>query len=166
MAALRRRTRLPDEIRTELALPRDEPVLAAAPCRGGWAVATRARLVVTGGGFEHPWHEVDGAKLDPETRTLTITWVDGSPTAEVVLEEDGSRRFVRVLHERVQASVVHREQVPLPRGATVRVALRRGADGTLLTQVIGDGRVDLSDPATVAAVDAAEARVREAAGLG
>ncbi|MBO1750672.1 hypothetical protein J4G33_02525 [Actinotalea sp. BY-33] len=165
MAALRRRTRLPAEIRSEIGLPRDEPVLAAAPCSGGWAVATRSRLVVSGGVLEHPWHEVDGARLDPETRTLTITWVDGSPKAEVVLEEEGAQRFVRVLHERVQASVVHREQVSLPRGATVRVALRRGADGGLLTQVIGDGRVDLSDPATAAAVDAAEARVREAAGL-
>ena len=52
-----------------------------------------------------------------------------------------------------------------PQRRPVLVETRRADDGALLTQVIGAGDVDLDDPATAAVVDAAEARVREAAGL-
>ena len=57
------------------------------------------------------------------------------------------------------------ETVTAPGAGPIRVVLRRGADGDLFTQSIGTGRVDLTDPAVVALLDEAEARVRAAAGL-
>ncbi|MBA8809337.1 hypothetical protein [Promicromonospora sukumoe] len=50
-------------------------------------------------------------------------------------------------------------------GRSARVAVRRRADGELFSQVIGGRGVDLSDPEAARALDAAEARVRSAAGL-
>ena len=60
---------------------------------------------------------------------------------------------------------MHSETVTLGDGQRVRVALRRTEDSALVTQVIGDGRIDLADPAVADVIDAAESRVREAAGL-
>lgn len=162
-----RRTRLPDDARTELGLGTRTRVLAVAQLTDGWAAATAEQLLVLRDGavVTRPWHLVDGARLDAQTATLTVTWVDGHRTTDLPLADDRDVRLARVLHGQVQASVVHRENVALPGGRTVRVALRRTPAGELLTQVIGTGDVDLTDPATAAAVDAAEARVREAAGL-
>ncbi|EYR64895.1 hypothetical protein N866_02670 [Actinotalea ferrariae CF5-4] len=163
----RRRPTLPDAVRARLGLTGPDAPLAAGPTTtGGWIVATRSGLVVDGTEvLRRAWTDVDGARLDPESGALTVTWVDGTPATVVPLVEDAARAVARAVHDRVQSSVVHGEKVELDRGRTVRVVLRRTVDGTLVTQVIGAGDVDLTDPATAAAVDAAEARVREAAGL-
>lgn len=166
MALLRRAPRLPDDVRRALELRRGEKVLATAPLTDGWALATNQHLHLVGGErLRRPWSDVDGARLDPDTADLTVTWVDGSTPSVLHLDAENARALTRTVHERVQSSVVHTARVTVPGGAVVRVALRRDADGGLLTQVLGDGRVDLSDPRTAAAVDEAEAKVREAAGL-
>ena len=59
---------------------------------------------------------------------------------------------------------MHAVATTLPDGRRIRVALRRGEDGELFTQVLGEGSVDLSDPAVAAAVDTAEDEVRDAVG--
>ena len=169
MALLHRRTRLPDEVRTSVALPRGDRVIAQASLEDGWALASVQALHVVrperGQVLSRPWSDVDGASLHAETSELTVRWVDGSPPEILALSDDRAADLPRAIHERVQSSVVHRESVALPGGVTVRVVLRRGPDGALLTQVLGPGGVDLSDPETASLVDAAEARVREAAGL-
>ena len=53
---------------------------------------------------------------------------------------------------------MHAVATTLPDGQRIRVALRRGEDGELFTQVLGEGSVDLSDPAVAAAVDAPRTR--------
>jgi hypothetical protein len=114
--------------------------------------------------LRHPWADVDRATLDAESSTLVVHWVSGT-SRPLALTGPGARPFSQVLRERVQSSVVHSEKVPVRGGGTVRVALRRDEDGELMSQVIGDGTVDLRDPAVAALVDAAERRVRGAAGL-
>jgi bifunctional DNA-binding transcriptional regulator/antitoxin component of YhaV-PrlF toxin-antitoxin module len=164
----RRRPALPDDVRTRLGLAKGDAVLAVGRTTGdGWVVATRGELLVLEADdlLHRAWTDVDGARLDPSSNELTVTWVDGTPTTTLPLAPEAARDLARAVHDRVQSSVVHGEKVELGRGRTVRVVLRRTADGTLITQVIGAGDVDLTDPATAAAVDAAEARVREAAGL-
>ncbi|MDO8108073.1 hypothetical protein Q6348_12795 [Isoptericola sp. b441] len=154
---------VPDEVRTALDL--DEPALTFAPFEGGWAVATRSglHLLRDGTALHRRWTDVDGASLDGDSGELEIRWVDGTPPARFVV--DAGSRLPRVVHDRVQNSVVLAETVSVPGDRKLRVALRRSADGALFSQVIGNGRVDLSDPAVAQVVDAAEARVREAAGL-
>lgn len=160
-----RRPRLPQDVRAALDLDHHDGVLAVAQLSDGWAVATREGLVAQLGTavLRHPWTDVDGARLDPEASELHVTWVDGSAPTVLPLADDAAA-FPRTVHDRVQSSVVHHEAVRVG-GESVRVVLRRASDGTLFTQVIGSGRIDLGDPAVASQVDAAEARVREAAGL-
>ncbi len=167
MPLFRRRPSLPADVRARLDLRGDDRVVAAAELTDGWAVASRLALHVVHADAElrrRPWSDVDRARLDPETSTLSVVWVEGG-TDRLHLVDTGRQPFPGVLRERVQSSVVHSETVTLPDCRRVRVALRRTEDAGLITQVIGDGRIDLADPAVADVIDAAEARVREAAGL-
>lgn len=164
----RRRPALPDDVRIRLAITDGDPPLAVGrTTTDGWVVATRSGLATIDGQtvLRRAWTNVDGARLDPTSDELTVTWVDGTAATTLPLRPEAARDLARAVHDRVQSSVVHGEKVELGRGRTVRVVLRRADDGALLTQVIGAADVDLTDPATAAVVDAAEARVREAAGL-
>jgi hypothetical protein len=166
MPLFTRRTALPPDVRSSLNLRPGDSVIAAAEITDGWAVASRLALYVAlpHGVQRRPWADVDRANLDPETDTITVGWVDGV-RQDLHLLDNRHPTFARALRERVQSSVVHAETVRLGGGAQVRVALRRDEDGGLFSQVIGEGRVNLADPAVAAVVDAAEARVRGAAGL-
>jgi hypothetical protein len=167
MLLFNHRTVLPPDVRARLDLARGDRVLAAAEITGGWAIASRRALRATGVDgqiLRRPWADVDRASLDPATDTITVVWIDGE-SLDLHLLDNRRPAFSRVLHERVQSSVVHRETVRIPGGAQVQVALRRDENGELFSQLIGRGRVDLTDPTVAALVDAAEARVRGAAGL-
>lgn len=164
-----RRRSLPTAVLTRLDVPVGDRVLAAAELRDGrWAAVTRRALYVAGpeGPVDRlPWAAVDRAVLEPTSATLTVMRVTGEKDDLVLADAHRSRAFAQAFRERVQSSVVHSETVTLPGGTQVRVALRRDEDGELLSQVIGDGTVDLTDPTVAALVDAAEERVRAAAGL-
>lgn len=166
-----RRPSLPDDVRAAIGLARGERVLAAGRLTEGWAVATTHGLAVVPAGpgevdaVRRPWTDVSTGRLDPDAETLTVEWVDGAAPTVLHLADARSLRFPAALRQCVDSSVVHSERVTLADRTVVRVALRREGDGRLFTQVMGPGTVDLADPATAAAVDEAEARVREAAGL-
>ncbi len=168
MPLLRRRPALPDAVRNVLELAPGERVLAFAPLADGWAVATSHRLLVLpaeGEPSRRSWVDVNGGRLDADAAVLTVTWVDGGPATELHLADDRSMEFPRVFRQCVDSSLVHSEQVSLSGGRSARVALRRDPAGGFLTQVLGDATVDVADPAVAAALDAAEIRVRDAAGL-
>src|SRR5690606_14451844 len=164
--ALLRRKRLPDDVRARLAAG-DRVLAFAQTTDQRWVVATPAHLVLLedgGGTRRRGWTDVDRARLERASEVLVVTWVDGSAPTDLPLSSDATR-LATVVRERIQASVVHTEHVALPVGGRAKVVLRRAADGALFSQVIGPGRLDLDDPAVAAVVDAAEARVRSAAGL-
>ncbi|UZN01752.1 hypothetical protein [Cellulomonas sp. S1-8] len=168
MALFSRRRRLPDPLRRVLDL-RADAILATTPLDDGrWVVASRRALHLVGddGAARTPWADVDRGSLDAQTRTLTVHWVNGARTALVLADDDDAWDLTQTFRERVQQSVVHVENVVVPGvRAPLRVALRRDEDGALFTQVIGEGPVDLTDPATARRVADAEARVRAEAGL-
>ena len=164
------RHRPPAAVLGNLDLPHGDHVLAGVRLAGGgWAVASTGGLHLAHddgtSSAVTPWSDVDRGSLDPATRTLTVWWVTGARRGLVLPDDADGQAFARVFRDRVQQSVVHAVTVPLPGGGTARVALRRGPDGTLFTQAIGDGSADLSDPDVAAALARAEAQVREAAGL-
>ena len=99
------------------------------------------------------------------TATLTVTWVDASPPLVLRLADPRRTTLAQTLRERVQSSVVLSETVTFAAGLTARVAVRRGLDGSLFSQVVTEPGVDLRDPEVAARVDAAEDRVRSASGL-
>lgn len=173
-------------IRRAVRSHRTDSVLAQAPLVAStgeaWAFATRAELLLisapeaaSGQGeaeargapsvvVHREWSDVDRATYDTESNVIRVHWVDGHEPTPLTLEGRHSV-LPQVLRERVQWSVVLAEPVKLPGGRSARVAVRRRADGELFSQVIGGGDVDLADPGTAGAIDAAEARVRSAAGL-
>ena len=169
MALFSRRRRLPDAVRARLDLhPGDAVLVATELTDERWVVASRLALHVLDPGepaVRHPWSDVDHGALDPTTRTLSVRWVCGRTTRFAFIDSPGSSAFAQTFRERVQQSVVHAVAATLPDGQRIRVALRRGEDGELFTQVLGEASVDLSDPAVAAVVDAAEDEVRDAAGL-
>ncbi|MEK8228620.1 hypothetical protein NKG05_25340 [Oerskovia sp. M15] len=91
----------------------------------------------------------------------------GSTARPLVLRLADVRRtsLAQTVRERVQSSVVLAEVVPLGEGRSAKVAVRRDTDGSLFSQVVADSDVDLDDPRTRAAIDAAEDRVRSMSGL-
>ncbi|WP_136519688.1 hypothetical protein [Cellulomonas telluris] len=171
MALFSRRRRLPDPVRRRLDLTSGDAVLAAAPLEGDrWAVVSRRALHLVDPDDDAPvartpWSAVDRGTLDAEARALTVHWISGAATTLTLADDAAGRDLAQTFRERVQQSVVHVEHVALPGGGHVRVALRRDEAGELFTQTIGDGRVDLSDPAAARAVADAEARVRSEVGL-
>jgi hypothetical protein len=166
-----RRHSLPDDARRALDVPRGERLLAAAALAdGSWAVATTSELVVVHESparvsTRRPWCDVDRAAFDPERSTLTVEWVDAEPNLRLALTDPERTPFPQVLRERVQWSVVIAEVVSLPGGREAKVAVRRTTDGELFSQAIAGPGVDLHDPELGPVVDAAEDRVRAAAGL-
>jgi hypothetical protein len=166
-----RRHSLPDDARRALDVPRGERLLAAAALAdGSWAVATTSEIVVVQENpgrviTRRPWCDVDRAAFDPERSTLTVEWVDAEPNLRLALTDPERTPFPQVLRERVQWSVVIAEVVSLPGGREAKVAVRRTTAGELFSQAIAGPGVDLDDPELAPVVDAAEDRVRAAAGL-
>lgn len=162
-----RRPSLPDDVRRHL--DRRDRVLAVAPLRSdaGWAVATEAELLVVHGdkAQRRPWCDVDTASFDPRHGVVTVVWVDDAPDLAVRVAEPSKTRLPQVVRERVEWSVVLGEEVPLPEGRSARVAVRRELSGPLFSQVVAGPGVDLDNPEVARLVDAAEQRVRSAAGL-
>ncbi|MCL1871881.1 MAG: hypothetical protein FWF90_15910 [Promicromonosporaceae bacterium] len=164
-----RRPPLPDDVRARLGLAPGEHPLAAGELRsGGWAVATRAELLVPapdGAAVRRPWSDVDRASFDPTHGVVTVTWVDATPPAKLRPVDPQKSRLPQVVRERVEWSVVLAEEVALPGGRTARVAVRRTVGGPLFSQALAGPGVDLDDPEVARLVDAAEDRVRAAAGV-
>lgn len=167
MPLFSRRRTLPDDVLRSLDLAPGDKLLASAAVAGDrWLAATRRALHVVADGevTRHPWTDVDRASFTPDPAAITVHWVTGS-VEELPLTPPLPVAFAQAFRERVQSSVVHVETVTVPGAGPVRVVLRSGERGELFTQVIGSGRVDLTDPAVSALIDDAEARVRAAAGL-
>ncbi len=154
------------------ALGKGERLLAAAQLvAGGWALATGSRLVLVDdesveGVAVDPidWTDVATAGLQGESGVLSAVLVDGSERTLLLGRGQGTR-FARVVRERVQHSVLLSRTVELSGRRTVRVAARRGADGSPFIQVVPARGVDLRGPDVAAAVAEAEAAVRDQVGL-
>jgi len=151
------------------ALSDRERLLASARVGAGpqWVLATTFGLVEAGpdgpAGWRRPWHAVDAASWSREASTLTVTWVDQSRPVQWALADQ--RLFLQVVRERVQASVVVVEQVPLAGRRVVRAAIRQDLTtrGLLEQVVLGPGGP--LDAAGQAAVASAFVRLREEVGM-
>jgi hypothetical protein len=162
-----RRPPLPADAAQALEIGSGERVLTwSVLTDGGVAAATIEGLRVRPEGADlvvAPWTDIDHAVWDAESAVLSIWWVGSPDITPLALEEDSF--LPEVVHERVRASVVLTRDVPLPGGRALWIALRKGSDGTLTTQVAPPLGVRLDDPQIAAVVARAEAALREEAGL-
>ena len=166
MGLFRRAPQLPPEYRARLVLTDDAVLASVELADHRWAVATRRALHVADDAQVRrwAWSQVDQGRLDPQEHTLTVHMVDGGDVILPLVDATSSRPFAMTFRERVQSSVVCSCDVTVPAGV-VYVTVRRDEHGALFSQVVGPGTIDLADPHVAALVHAAEARVREAAGV-
>lgn len=172
----RRADDLPDDVVAALREADGGKVLAAAPDADAraWLVASTYHLALVDPGrnrgellvWSRPWHEVDAGSWSREAGMLTVTWADRSRPAQWRLG-DGLRErvFLQTLRERVQASVVLGEDLPLSGRRTGRAVIRQDLrTGALVEQVVlGRG---VREDAEVAAVTARTlAWLREQVGM-
>jgi len=166
MSWFTRKDPLPADVRRSLGLASGDPVISQALLDdGSWVVATRHHLALSGTGEirRRPWCDVDRGRWDPETSTVEVDWVDGSPTTPLHVADPRRTTFVRVFRERVQWSVVLSETVRLPDGAA-RVAVRRAPEGDLFVQVVTDPGTDPASATAAPLIRAAVSRLSSASG--
>lgn len=172
MRFLGREPKAPADLVTALDLPRGEKVLAFAVddnTGNTLAACTTELAVVEPDGqvaSRRPWSDVDSGQWDPDTWTLSITWVDRGRGSQYTFREVETR-IPEVFHERVQASVVLATSLPTTgAGQSGRVVIRKDLrTGELFEQVVLGRRTSLSDPAVAQAVARAGANLRDQVGL-
>ncbi len=150
-----------------LAAVEGQRLLAAGDAGSAWLLATPARFVaVRPDGevlWDRPWHEVDQAVWGRQASELTVIFVDGG--RPVVLPLGFEERFLQVLRERVQASVVTADDLPLPGARRARAVIRKDlASGELVEQVVLGRGTRPSQQIDVLAVEVFD-RLREEVGL-
>lgn len=168
---LRRPNPLPDNVREQVAVIRGEQVLSAAKDDNSqaWVVATTYRFVVCNGErilAEHEWYDVDAGQWEPDSWTLTVTWVDGGRAGQYTFREQDTR-VPETFHERVQASVVLAAPLDLPGPRrSGRVVIRKDLrDGRLIEQTVLGRLTPADDPAVRARIDQLIAQLRDQVGL-
>lgn len=150
---------------------RGEKVLADATDdnTGATVLATSYRIVAVRDGavtLDRAWSQVDSGHFDPDTWTLTLTWVDRARPVQFTFRGQASS-LPEVVHERVQASVVLAESLGLtgPR-RNGRVVIRkdlRTRDLSVQT-VLGRG-TPADDPEVRAAIARVTAQLKDRVGL-
>lgn len=112
-----------------------------------WAlVTTQAFAIVTQQNevlLNRPWHEVATGDWDDERHILSIGWVDGSKPTRIKTYDEAPITFPRIFKERVDASVVYSETLPVS-GGVLRGALRRTPKGELISQISSDEQLPQS----------------------
>lgn len=167
----RRGPRLPDDIRDSLKLSGSERVLTFArdDNSGAQVVATSYRFVVLTAEevvLDRNWYDVDAGQWNPDTWTLTVTWIDGGRAGQYTFREQDTR-LPETFHERVQASVVLAAPLDLPGPhRSVRVVIRKDLrGGRLIEQTVLGRQTPVDDPAVVARIDQLIAQLRDQVGL-
>lgn len=116
-----------------------------------------------------PWHEVDAGSWEPQTATISVTWVNGGRAAQWSLV-GGGVEFSEAFYERVAASVLLDAPLDIPDGdgerRVGRVALRRhAATGDIVQQIVWARGAPRTDPALQEYADQVLAALSEQVGL-
>ncbi|MFC3995546.1 hypothetical protein ACFOVU_06450 [Nocardiopsis sediminis] len=158
-----RRTALPREVRDRLRLERGERVLAHAESTEGTLVATTRALHLPDG-HPVPWEHIDRARWTDTGLRFTEEGV-----GQRVFTIDHPGTLAEAVYERVTASIVVAQHVPLPdepSGRGIRLAARRAPGGTEITwQVHIDDGIDPDDPRLPDHTARALAAMREQMGV-
>src|SRR5690625_85644 len=106
-----------------------------------WALLTATSFAIVEPGGEEKderhWHEFATGEWEGDRHIRTVTWVDGSRPTRLKTVDESPITFPRIFKERVDASVVYSETLPVP-GGELRGALRRTPAGELISQISSD----------------------------
>jgi len=170
MGILRKFTpnRLPAEAAAALGLDARTRVLAWSPLAGGGVAAATLDglhvLTPQGRALHREWALVRQVSWEAASGTLAVAWI--SPRQLTPLELIAAGQFPEVVHERVRASLLLSQEVSVPGGRSVWVALRRSADGGVMTQVVPEPGVRLDDREVAEPVRRAQEALRDEVGSG
>lgn len=164
---MRLRTSVPGAVKAKLTIERGERILASdRDASDRWWVGTNLALHVPDetGHRRLPWERIDAVRWDRDDEVLRITETApfGEPTPTTTARLEPSSRLLRLVRERVMASIVVNRHVPLYGKEGVRVLARRrpGTDDPLLWSMAFDASVDPADPAVLADAEAALDHIR------
>lgn len=154
-------------------LQRGEKVLASAheDHTGAWIVMTTYRIMaITEEGaaqVDRQWHEIDTGSWDPETFTLSASWVGSIRGLQWQLRKlTGPGRVPEVFRERVSSSVVLVREVDLGSKRTARITIRKVlATRELIDQVIMGRAAQGIDEELLAEVESVRLSLRDQVGL-
>lgn len=165
---------LPDVARQALGLGRGDRIMAVAQDQrtSEYVVATTTALAaVSGDGvlrMRRPWHEVSAGAWEPQTQTISVTWVDGGRAAQWTLAGagDGGEAFAGAFYERVATSVLIDAPIEIDGKPLGRVAIRRDLGGDdLIRQIMWARGVRRDDPQALAYADLLLTDLAEQVGL-
>ena len=160
------RLRAPSEVRSRAG---GERVLAWLPSGASSLVATDVALLLPEGSdpARVPWDLVLRAQWAEDALEVTVqTGPGGRPVQLRVPVAGDVGTLAGVVRERVNASIVIQDRVPLTATAGARVVARRVPGSTdLRWSVVFDPGLDPTDPALRAAADAALAELRASLGV-
>lgn len=163
--------KLPADVRAQAGLEAGERVLTFAVDDNTHVhvIATTTHLVAASGDrlvLRRPWHEVDSGQWSAEYWTLSVSWVNHSRPMQWTFR-DQETRMPEAVHERVQASVVLSEPLPLQgKRQRGRVVVRKdlATDEMVIQTVLGrNTRAD--DPEVREAVAVLQETLRERIGM-
>ncbi len=138
---------------------------------GSWVALTTFRVVVLSAPgdvqVDRPWHEVDTGAWDPDTMTLSLSWVGSVRGLQwTVRERTGPGRLPEVFRERVSATVVLVRQVDLGPRRGARISVRKDlSTRRLLDQVLFDRGARADDVELAREVATARRELRDSVGL-
>jgi hypothetical protein len=157
---------LPGDVRDQLALQPGERVLASARTpSGSYAVATDRALHHERGGqyVRLAWEDVAYASWDRDASTLSV--VESSQERHLLALEE-PERLPETVRERVMASIVVTQHVPLAGRRGVRIAGRRRPGGRELHWTLTfDPGLNPDDPGVRAAAEQALTALRAQTGV-
>jgi len=165
-----RAPRVPTELRDALQLANGERILATATSADGSAIVATDRALFVPARSTHRrigWEEVDKAGWDRDDGLLWVleTAPLGSRPHRFTVRVDEPGQVVDAVRERVNATVVISQHVPLVEDRGIRVVGRRapGQDSLSWTVAVDQG-IDVGDPDVRSAVEAAVRDVRYSVG--
>ncbi|ACV09169.1 hypothetical protein [Jonesia denitrificans] len=110
------------------------------------------------------WSHVDRASWDPTDQKLTVTFTTSTEPLTVTASTDTPVRFLTVLRERIEHTVVMSETITLDNSRNVRIALRRTPNGDTFIEVLHDRNAPPTDHEIRTKVTPVVARFRELSG--
>lgn len=124
-----RRESVPSDVRDRMSLERGERILASGKSHDGlWLIGTdRALHVGTDDLIAIPWERVEHAAWDRDKDALVVEEVAefGEPQPRHTARLDDPRRLLELIRERVTASILLTQNVPIEGTRGIKVVARR-----------------------------------------
>lgn len=163
---------LPSEVRTRLAIPSAERIVAWGSAVTGrsddavYAVATDRALYLDATGERLPWDRINRAQWDEPMLELVVLDADGEPDRLVRVPLGVGSALPAAVHAQVTESVVVSERLQLGDGAAALAVARRSSDqDAIWWSIVFDAGLDPRDPGLRARADEALAELRAALGI-